>query len=389
MRMSHAGNLQNPANSTTKTSLNQQLGFLVNPSGRWIVVASVVIYTVLVPLGSMFVTLSKDARGHLPYKPAFLELVVALLKFLVSAICLAVQLIFEKERRKEITLRGARFFVIPAVIYSLDNNLQYFILLYYSPATFQVLYNMRILTTALFFSWILEKKITKDQWVALVLLLLGIVNCEASETQGLSFLHKPVGFALVVAASTLSALGDVYIEYLLKRQMKQSVHFQNMQLYFFGIIANFIALLSMSSLQHSTLQPAVSPYNPSQMPSFFNYRVWTSGFGFFPALIVIVNSITGLCVAFMLKFANNLLKIFVNAAALILSLILSSIWFDFAPTLGFLTGAAVVLVSVYLFQSHQPSISSPTIRVFAVDAADLVDDVVIEDEEDAPPLASK
>ena len=78
-----------------------------------------------------------------------------------------------------------------------------------------------------------------------------------------------------------------------------------------------------------------------------------------------------------------------NAAALILSLILSSIWFDFAPTLGFLTGAAIVLVSVYLFQSHQPSISSPTIRVFAVDAADLVDDVVIEDEEDAPPLASK
>ena len=45
------------------------------------------------PLGSMFVTLSKDARGHLPYKPAFLELVVALLKFLVSAICLAVQLV--------------------------------------------------------------------------------------------------------------------------------------------------------------------------------------------------------------------------------------------------------------------------------------------------------
>ena len=28
---------------------------------------------------------------------------------------------------------------------------------------YKVLYNMRILTTALFFSWILEKKITKDQ----------------------------------------------------------------------------------------------------------------------------------------------------------------------------------------------------------------------------------
>merc|ERR1712241_1619052 len=55
---------------------------------------------------------------------------------------------------------------------------------------------------------------------------------------------KLVGCLFAVVGSTIAASGNVYCEWLVKQQPEESIHFQNMQLYFFGIVLNGATLVA-------------------------------------------------------------------------------------------------------------------------------------------------
>lgn len=62
----------------------------------------------------------------------------------------------------------------PAILYFVQNNLQYVAASYLDAATFQVTYQMKILTTALCSVAILGRKLSTSKWVSLFVLTLGI-----------------------------------------------------------------------------------------------------------------------------------------------------------------------------------------------------------------------
>ena len=63
---------------------------------------------------------------------------------------------------------------IPSGLYAIQNNLLFVALSYLNAATYQVTYQLKILTTALFAVLILGKKIEKHQWLSLFMLAIGV-----------------------------------------------------------------------------------------------------------------------------------------------------------------------------------------------------------------------
>jgi UDP-sugar transporter A1/2/3 len=64
--------------------------------------------------------------------------------------------------------------LIPAGLYTLQNNLLFVALSNLDAATYQVTYQLKILTTALFSTLMLGKKLDSLKWISLVMLMLGV-----------------------------------------------------------------------------------------------------------------------------------------------------------------------------------------------------------------------
>lgn len=62
--------------------------------------------------------------------------------------------------------------------------------------------------------------------------------------------------------------------------------------------------------------------------------------------------ILGICVSLVLKYADSILKSFATSLSIILSSMVSMMWFDFQADLTFYVGAGIVLSSVYIYQSY-------------------------------------
>ncbi|KAK6014069.1 UDP-galactose/UDP-N-acetylglucosamine transporter srf-3 domain protein, partial [Ostertagia ostertagi] len=96
---------------------------------------------------------------------------------------------------------------IPAVIYTLQNNLYYIALT--APGSHYVAYQMKIFTTALFMYFFLGKKLSTNQWIALVILVIGVVDVQlvyAPLANAENIEQKPIlGFVSVVVMCFTSA----------------------------------------------------------------------------------------------------------------------------------------------------------------------------------------
>merc|ERR1712086_596522 len=143
-------------------------------------------------------------------------------------------------------------FGVPGLLYAFNNNLEIMALNYMDPATNRLLNNLKIPSTAIIFQIFMAKTISKNQWIALGMLLVG--SCLASlsngNAKGGELYVTTFGVVIMLFYGLVSASASVFNEYIMKQGAgaEQSIHLQNLLLYSWGIALNGTAFLLFSSI---------------------------------------------------------------------------------------------------------------------------------------------
>eukprot|EP01135_Chromosphaera_perkinsii_P010991 Nk52_evm25s2309 gene=Nk52_evmTU25s2309 len=222
---------------------------------------------------------------------------------------------------------------VPAILYLVQNNVLFVAVANLDAATFQVSYQLKIITTAIFSVVMLGKRITCFKWSALVILMLGIACVQYTPSDA----AKPadanqnfiVGITAVFSACVSSGFAGVYFEKILKGS-SGTIWVRNIQLSIFSIICGFVGI-------------GVFEYHKvAEKGFFFGYSntVW---------FVIANQAFGGLVVAVVVKYADNILKSFATSVSIILSSVLSIYLFSWEPTANFILGAGMVMGAVYMY----------------------------------------
>lgn len=303
---------------------------------------------------------------------------------------------------------------IPAMLYTMQNSLQYIAAGNLDAATFQVTSQLKILTTAVFSVILLGRVLDTRKWLSLVLLMAGVAvasypvgfsgetvltikdlketlaphpprniwdlkalgNAAAGQLAKRSATYEgidedfanqnprvqaSVGLLALTMACVLSGLAGVYFEKILKEPKGNinttSVWVRNVQLSFYSLWpALFIGVLFKDG-EHIARDGFFAGYNSV---------VWTA---------VVMQALGGITVALVIKYADNIAKNFATSFSIILSFLASVSLFDFeittlvskvakcairkfTDTAQYLLGTATVLGATYLYSTAETSASN-------------------------------
>ncbi|KNC75958.1 UDP-N-acetylglucosamine transporter, partial [Sphaeroforma arctica JP610] len=226
---------------------------------------------------------------------------------------------------------------VPAIMYTLQGNLLYVAISNLDAATYQVTYQLKILTTAIFSVWMLGKHLTNFKWLSLFILMSGValVQIPTGDTKKEVIVgNQMLGLFAVLAACCSSGFAGVYFEKILKGT-SASIWIRNVQLGSFGFIIGMVVV-------------AINDYSAVVQNGFF--------YGYTPLvwLVITLQAAGGLIIAVVVKYADNILKGFATSVSIILASIISVIFFDFQPTTLFLLGASMVIGAVGMYSRPDP-----------------------------------
>eukprot|EP01060_Flectonema_neradi_P004732 TRINITY_DN130_c3_g1_i1.p1 TRINITY_DN130_c3_g1~~TRINITY_DN130_c3_g1_i1.p1 ORF type:complete len:327 (+),score=45.20 TRINITY_DN130_c3_g1_i1:112-1092(+) len=233
----------------------------------------------------------------------------------------------------------------PALLYLIQNNLLFYAIERLDAAVYQVTYQLKILATALCTVLMLDRYISKQKWIALFVLTIGVSLAQFQPTT--NTIHDSnaasMGVIALLIACFTSGFAGVYTEKLLK-QTTASLWIRNIQL------AIWSAVVGIIGVYYSSDGVEVREHG------FFN------GYTRLVWFVVLLQASSGIIVALTIKIADNIVKNFSVAMSLLLSTLISIPLFDFKPSPYFIFGASMVLFSVWLY-SLQHTLKMPWQKV--------------------------
>ena len=294
--------------------------------------AAVVAAAVLMALQPVLMTLAKNPETHtFDYSIPAAVMLQELLKLSLSLCLLAEdRLRTGKQILHSGSLRELCLYFIPSVVYAFNNNFVYFTLLYLTPVVFQLLSQLKTVFTGVLFWLILQRQLAAMQWLALVVLACGTASSQLSSStcdeQGADLLPDTwIGLLLAVASSANSAFAGVYNEKLLKGRPESSVHWQNAQMYIWGVALNGAKFVldarNMAQLSRGGL---------------------LGGFNGWACAAVLCNALMGISIGFVLKFANNIARVYAHGIAMLVTLLIT--WQLFGTPITMQVTISMVLV---------------------------------------------
>ncbi|XP_076440080.1 UDP-N-acetylglucosamine transporter-like [Babylonia areolata] len=224
---------------------------------------------------------------------------------------------------------------IPAALYTLQNNLQFVAVSHLDAATFQVTYQLKILTTALFSVVFLGRQLDSLRWSSLVMLTAGVALVQlpdpsTGERQSGTGGSSVVGVAAVLAMCLSSGCAGVYFEKILKSS-SQSIWAKNVQMAFVSVWLGVAGVVVTDG-------PRVAEQG------FFQ------GYNTLTLIIILQQAVLGLIISMVMKYADNILKGFASAISIILTSFISCLLLqDLHLSCSFLMGTSIVLISALLY----------------------------------------
>lgn len=227
---------------------------------------------------------------------------------------------------------------IPAFLYAVQNNLGYLAISHLNAVTFQVMYQMKILTTALFSVLLLQKPLNAWHWAALGLLVLGVVSVQLANAPAgspHSTSSSWIGFLVLLVNSSTSGFAGVYFERMAKRSAKdvsqRTLWMQSAELAVCGLF--FSVLLAVWGTEWTGMR-ALGPFHG------FDGVTWC---------IVLLQALGGITVAYVIKYADNILKAFATSVSIVLSSFVSYLFLEHRFQRGFVVGTGLVMAAVYVY----------------------------------------
>lgn len=278
-----------------------------------------------------------------------------------------------KKLRREVISADCWKLSIPAILYVIQNNLQFVAASNLDVATFQVTYQMKILTTAAFSVLMLGRRLTMSKWLALLCLALGVgivqiqsgspshapkpspdmlvdtafnstvveAVIETVQSAQEAAMNPFKGFMAVSLACMTSGLAGVYFEMVLKGS-KADLWVRNVQLSMFSIV------------------PAIAPIlfsNDNPSAGWFSFDLFRN-FGFWAWCTVFIQVFGGLVTAVVIKYSDNILKGFATSLSIVFSFLASVALFDFSITPSFVVGATTVLAATATYNKPEKAASN-------------------------------
>ena len=113
-----------------------------------------------------------------------------------------------------------RRLLLSALCYFVSNNCMFYIIRYLGASTFQIMNNLKVLSTGVFMYTFLGRKLSWLQWKALIMLVIGCMVTQLSTSCGKESHAKNqshlAGYGLVFVSAVASGAGGVFSERLLK-----------------------------------------------------------------------------------------------------------------------------------------------------------------------------
>ncbi|XP_072985768.1 CMP-sialic acid transporter 1 isoform X2 [Typha latifolia] len=302
---------------------------------HWYFVAALL--TLLTSSQGILTTLSQS-NGRYKYDYATIPFLAEIFKLLVSSFFLWKESQSSSPPRMTTEWKSVRLFPIPSIIYLVHNNVQFATLTYVDPSTYQIMGNLKIVTTGILFRLFLKRKLSNLQWMAIVLLAVGTTTSQVKgcgEKSCDSLFSAPIqGYLLGLLSACLSALAGVYTEYLMKKN-NDSLYWQNLQLYTCGSIFN-MAWLIFGDFKGGFEN------GPWWQRLFNGYSVTTW-------MVVLNLGSTGLLVSWLMKYADNIVKVYSTSMALLLTMVISIYLFNFKPTIQLFLGIIICMISLHMY----------------------------------------
>ncbi|KAG9448392.1 hypothetical protein H6P81_014520 [Aristolochia fimbriata] len=302
---------------------------------KWFYVAGLL--TLLTSSQGILTTLSQS-NGRYDYDYATVPFLAEVLKLVVSSFLLWRERKLSTSPRMTTEWKSVRLYPIPSIIYLIHNNVQFATLTYVDTSTYQIMGNLKIVTTGILFRLFLRRKLSNLQWMAIVLLAVGTTTSQVKGCGELScdsLFSAPIqGYMLGILSACLSALAGVYTEFLMKKN-NDSLYWQNVQLYTFGAIFNMARLLL------------------DDFKSGFESGPWWqrlfNGYSITTWMVVLNLGSTGLLVSWLMKYADNIVKVYSTSMAMLLTMVLSVYLFEFKPTLQLFLGIIICMMSLHMY----------------------------------------
>ncbi|GFY81420.1 nucleotide-sugar transporter family protein [Actinidia rufa] len=160
-----------------------------------------------------------------------------------------------------------------------------------------------VLVIAVLLKIIMRRRFSIIQWEALALLLIGIsINQLQSLPEGTTAMGLPVAtgaYAYTLIFVTVPSLASVFNEYALKSQYDTSIYLQNLFLYGYGAIFNFLGILVTAIVKGPNSFDILQGHSKATMLLIFN------------------NAAQGILSSFFFKYADTILKKYSSTVATI------------------------------------------------------------------------
>jgi UDP-sugar transporter A1/2/3 len=285
-----------------------------------------------------------------PYMSSSVVLVTELLKLAVCSVVAACQ--SKQILARALAIRSDQWLLlVPSCLYVIQNNLLFLGAKLLPSIVFIVCTQAKILATAFMSRLILGTRLSNVQSTSLFFLGVGIFLVQQTEDKSTTtpregnLASETIGMIAVFLASFTSGTAGIILEKIYKgsdpqvhdaisdkQVVKHTIWTRNVQL---SLISLPFALLG------AILQGGDLLRTQCFMRGFDEY-VWG---------VVVCQAAGGVIIAFVMKFANNILKCLAVAISICLCAVYSVAVGDLAITKSLVSGILVVVVSVYVFST--------------------------------------